>query len=131
MAFLFGIMYVLQERYLKSRRVGGLYFLLPSLEVLDELNYRCLSYGFPLLTVAIITGALWSEHTLGSYWLWQPRQIWSLITWFLYAALLHGRLTTGWRGKKAAIFSACAFGILLGSFLILNLMLGGGHGLVE
>jgi ABC-type transport system involved in cytochrome c biogenesis permease subunit len=99
--------------------------------VLDELNYKCLTYGFPLLTLAIITGALWSEYALGSYWMWKPRQIWSLITWFLYAALLHGRLTSGWRGKRAALFSAGAFGVLLGSFLILNLMLGGGHGLVE
>jgi cytochrome c-type biogenesis protein CcsB len=131
LAFVFGIMYIIQEHYLKSRKVGGLYFLLPPLEVLDELNYRCLTYGFPLLTLAIITGALWSEYALGSYWLWKPRQIWSLITWFLYAALLHGRLTSGWRGRKAALFSAGAFGVLLGSFLILNLTLGGGHGLVE
>jgi cytochrome c-type biogenesis protein CcsB len=131
LAFVFGIMYIIQEHYLKSRKVGGLYFLLPPLEVLDELNYRCLTYGFPLLTLAIITGALWSEYALGSYWLWKPRQIWSLITWFLYAALLHGRLTSGWRGRKAALFSAGAFGVLLGSFLILNLTLGGGHGFVE
>jgi cytochrome c-type biogenesis protein CcsB len=131
LAFLFGVMYLIQEHYLKSRKVGGLYFLLPSLEVLDELNYKCLTYGFPLLTLAIITGALWSEYALGSYWMWKPRQTWSLITWFLYAALLHGRLTSGWRGKRAALFSAGAFGVLLGSFLILNLMLGGGHGFVE
>lgn len=131
LAFLFGIMYIIQEHYLKSHKVGGMYFLLPSLEVLDELNYRCLTYGFPLLTLAIITGALWSEYALGTYWLWEPRQVWSLITWFLYAALLHGRLTSGWRGRKAAIFSAGAFGVLIGSFLILNLTLGGGHGLVE
>jgi cytochrome c-type biogenesis protein CcsB len=131
MAFLFGIMYLIQEHYLKSRKVGGLYFLLPSLEVLDELNYKCLTYGFPLLTVAIFTGAFWSEYALGTYWLWQPRQIWSLITWCLYAALLHGRLTTGWRGRKAAIFSSFAFGVLLGSFLLLNLTLGEGHGLLK
>jgi cytochrome c-type biogenesis protein CcsB len=131
LAFLTGIMYLIQEHYLKSRKVRGLYFLLPSLEVLDELNYRCLTYGFPLLTLGIITGALWSEAAIGTYWLWEPRQIWSLITWFLYAALLHGRLTSGWRGRRAALFSAGAFLVLIGSFLILNLTLGGGHGLME
>ena len=129
MAFFLGVMYVIQERYLKSRKLKGLYFILPSLEMLDELNYKCLQYGFPLLTVAIITGAIWSEYSIGSYWVWKPRQIWSMITWFLYAALLHGRLTAGWRGKKAAIFSGVAFMILIGSFIVINLVSGGAHGL--
>ena len=131
LAFLLGIMHVIQDHYLKSRKVGGLYFLLPSLEVLDELNYKCLSFGWPLLTLAIITGMAWSEDVLGSYWVWEPRQIWSLITWFLYAALLHGRLTSGWRGRKAAWLSAGAFGILIGSFLVINLTVGGGHGILS
>ncbi|MBI5642350.1 MAG: c-type cytochrome biogenesis protein CcsB [Deltaproteobacteria bacterium] len=131
LAFFLGIMYIIQERYLKKRQLKGLYFILPSLETLDELNYKCLQYGFPLLTIAIITGAVWSEYAIGSYWDWKPRQIWSLITWFLYAALLHGRLTAGWRGKKAAIFSGTAFMILLGSFIIINFISGGAHGLSQ
>lgn len=129
LAFFLGVMYIIQEHYLKSRKLKGLYFVLPSLDTLDELNYKCLQYGFPLLTVAIITGAIWSEYAIGSYWDWKPRQIWSLITWFLYAALLHGRLTAGWRGKKAAIFSGIAFMTLIGSFIIINLVSGGAHGL--
>lgn len=128
-AFFLGIMYVIQERYLKSRKLRGLYFVLPSLDMIDELNYKCLQYGFALLTIVIITGAIWSEHALGSFWLWRPRQIWSLITWFLYAALLHGRITSGWRGKKAAILSGVAFIVLLGSFILINLVAGGAHGL--
>ncbi|MBI5345482.1 MAG: c-type cytochrome biogenesis protein CcsB, partial [Deltaproteobacteria bacterium] len=131
LAFFLGVMYMIQERYLKRRRLRGLYFILPSLETLDELNYRCMQYGFPLLTLAIITGAVWSEYAVGSYWDWKPRQIWSLITWFLYAALLHGRLTSGWRGKKAAILSGAAFMILIGSFIIINFALGGAHGLLR
>ena len=131
LAFLLGVMYIIQDHYLKSHRLGGLYFLLPSLETLDELNYRCLTYGFPLLTLAMLTGAIWSEYATGSYWSWGHRQTWSLITWFLYAALLHGRLTSGWRGRKAAIFSGAAFMLLLGSFLIINIVKGGGHGLVK
>jgi len=131
LAGIFGIMYLIQEHYLKKRKIGGLYFILPSVEMLDELNYRCLTYGFPLLTLAIITGAVWSEYALGSYWNWGPRQVWSLITWFLYAALIHGRLTTGWRGRKAALFSVIAFAVLLGSFLLINIVLGGAHGLLR
>lgn len=131
LTFLLSIMYMIQEHYLKSRKLGGLYFLLPSLDVLDELGYRCLTYGFPLLTAGIITGAIWAEYVWGSYWSWQPRQIWSLITWFLYAALLHGRLTVGWRGRKAAMYAIAGFGILLGSFLIINLLSLGGHGFLR
>lgn len=130
-AFFLGLMYVIQEHYLKSRKLRGLFFILPSLEKLDELNYRCLQLGFPLLTLAIISGAIWSEYALGSYWDWKPRQIWSLITWFLYAALLHGRLTAGWRGKKAALLSGTAFVVLIGSFLIINFILGGAHGFLR
>lgn len=129
LAFFLGVMYVIQDKYLKARRFKGLYFVLPSLETLDELNYKCLQYGFPLLTAAIITGAIWSEYATGSYWEWKHRQVWSLITWFLYAALLHGRLTAGWRGRKAALLSGAAFLCLISSFIIINLLLGGAHGL--
>jgi cytochrome c-type biogenesis protein CcsB len=131
LACLLGIMYLIQDHYLKSRKLGGLYFVLPSLEVLDELNYRFLTYGFPLLTLGIITGAVWSEYSFGTYWQWQHRQVWSLITWFLYAALLHGRLTTGWRGRKSALYSVLAFLILLGSSFIIYTLLGEGHGLLR
>ncbi len=131
LACIFGLMYLIQDHYLKSHRIKGLYFVLPSVELLDELNYRCLSYGFPLLTLAIITGAMWSEHAMGSYWDWGARQIWSLITWLLYAALLHGRLTTGWRGRKSAMLSVAAFVVLIGSFVTLYALLGGGHGLLK
>lgn len=129
LAFFLGVMYIIQDKYLKSRKLKGLYFVLPSLDTLDELNYKCLQYGFPLLTAAIITGAIWSEYAVGSYWEWKHRQVWSLITWFLYAALLHGRLTAGWRGRKAAILSGVAFITLIGSFIIINIVSGGAHGL--
>ena len=129
LAFFLGVMYIIQDKYLKSRKLKGLYFVLPSLETLDELNYKCLQYGFPLLTAAIITGAIWSEYAVGSYWEWKHRQVWSLITWFLYAALLHGRLTAGWRGRKAAILSGVAFITLISSFIIINIVSGGAHGL--
>jgi len=131
LAFLLGIMYIIQDRYLKTRKLRGIFFVLPSLDTIDELNYKCLQYGFPLLTAAIITGAIWSEYAIGSYWEWKHRQVWSLITWFLYAALLHGRLTAGWRGRKAAILSGVAFVSLIGSYFIINILSGGAHGLAR
>jgi len=107
-AFGAAIMYLIQERFLKKKKLGAMYQKLPSLDVLDEINYRCLTFGFPLLTFAIITGAIWAETAWGTYWSWDPKETWALITWFVYAALLHGRLTTGWRGKKAAILAIIA-----------------------
>jgi cytochrome c-type biogenesis protein CcsB len=126
-AFGAGIMYLLQEHFLKSKRLGAMYHKLPSLDTLDEINYRSLTFGFPLLTFAIITGAIWAETAWGTYWSWDPKETWSLITWFVYAALIHGRLTTGWRGRKAAILAIIGFFILLFTFLGVNLLLKGLH----
>ncbi len=123
-AFGAAIMYLIQEHFLKKRRLGPLYQKLPSLDVLDEINYRCLTFGFPLLTVAIITGAIWAETAWGTYWSWDPKETWSLITWFIYAALLHGRLTTGWRGRRAAVLSIIGFFVLIFTFLGVNLLPG-------
>ena len=122
-----GVMYLIQNRMLKSKRFTGLYQLLPSLDVLDKVNYTCLSVGFPLMTLGIISGAFWANTAWGTYWSWDPKETWALITWFLYAALLHGRMTIGWRGRKAAIFSIIAFMFLLFTFLGVNLLLGGYH----
>lgn len=110
------IIYLIQRRYLKTRHFSGLFLKLPSLETLDDISYRSLSVGFPLLTVAIISGSIWSEKAMGSYWIWDPKQTWSLITWLIYAALLHGRLVIGWRGKRAALLSIAGFIVLLLTF---------------
>jgi cytochrome c-type biogenesis protein CcsB len=113
-AFGAGIMYLLQEKQVKRKKMGALFKRLPSLDVLDDVNYRCLTIGFPLLTMGIITGSIWAEYAWGSYWSWDPKETWSLITWLLYAALLHGRLTVG-------------FGAVLFTFLGVNLLLPGLH----
>jgi cytochrome c-type biogenesis protein CcsB len=126
-AFSAGIMYLIQEYFLKHKKLGPLYHKLPSLDTLDDINYHCLTLGFPLLTVAIITGAIWAETAWGSYWSWDPKETWSLITWFVYAALLHGRLTTGWRGRRASILAIIGFCVLLFTFLGVNLFLPGLH----
>ncbi len=122
-----GIMYLIQEHHLKSKHLGGLFQRLPSLQVLDEINYRLITLGFPLLTLAIITGALWAESAWGSYWRWDPKEAWSLITWFIYAFVLHVRLVAGWRGKRAAILSIIGFMAILFTFFGVNLLLKSLH----
>ncbi len=127
MAFGIGLMYLIQEHYVKSKHIGGLFRRLPSLQILDEINYRLITIGFPFLTLAIITGALWAESAWGSYWRWDPKEVWSLITWFIYALVLHVRLTVGWRGKRAAILSIIGFCVVLFTFFGVNLLLKGLH----
>jgi cytochrome c-type biogenesis protein CcsB len=120
-------LYLIQSHFLKKKQLGSLFLKLPSLDVLDDIGYRCLAFGFPMLTVAIITGAIWASRAWGSYWSWDPKESWSLITWFIYAALLHGRLTTGWRGRRAAILTVFGFLVMLFTFIGVNLWLPGLH----
>ena len=121
------VMYLIQSHFLKQRKLGPMFQKLPPLDMLDDISYRCLTIGFPLLTFAIISGAIWAETAWGTYWSWDPKETWSLITWFIYAALLHGRLTTGWRGRKAAMLSIVGFAVMLFTFLGVNLLLPGLH----
>jgi cytochrome c-type biogenesis protein CcsB len=130
MAFGIGIMYLIQEHHLKSKQLRGLFQRLPSLQILDEVNYRLITLGFPLLTLAIITGAIWAESAWGSYWRWDPKEVWSLITWLIYALVLHVRLTAGWRGRKAAILSIMGFISVMFTFFGVNLLLKGVHAFV-
>ncbi len=109
MAFVMGVMYLIQERLLKSKRFNSLYYKLPSLDLLDDLNRKAVYLGFPLLTLGILTGALWGKYAWGSYWNWDPKQTLTLVTWFFYLVVLHGRLTVGWRAKKAAYLAIIGF----------------------
>ena len=127
LTFCCGVMYLIQEHQLKSKRMGPITKRLPPLNLLDDLSYQSLKYGFPLLTLGIITGAVWAEYAWGRYWNWDPKETWSLITWLLYAALLHQRLTVGWRGRKAAIMAIAGFLAILFTFLGVNLLLPGLH----
>ena len=127
LAFCCGIMYLIQEHLLKSQSAGAITKRLPSLKVLDDLNYQSLIIGFPLLTLGIITGAVWAEYAWGRYWDWDPKETWSLITWFFFAALLHQRLAIGWRGRKAAIMAIIGFLSILFTFLGVSYFLPGLH----
>jgi cytochrome c-type biogenesis protein CcsB len=127
MTFVAAIMYLIQESRIKKKKLGSLYSRLPSLETLDSINYYALIYGFPFLTIGMITGAIYAQYALGTYWQWDPKEVWSLITWLFYAALLHERLAVGWRGRRAAIMAIVAFSILIFTFVGASLWLGGYH----
>ncbi len=125
--FLVAIMYLIQERQIKRKSLGSFYPRLPSLETLDSINHYSLMYGFPFLTLGMITGAIYAQYALGSYWRWDPKEVWSLITWLAYAVLLHERLTMGWRGRRAAVMSIICFIILLFTFIGGSLWLSDYH----
>jgi cytochrome c-type biogenesis protein CcsB len=119
------ILYVIQDR--KNSRNEGSSKWLPSTAVLDEINYKSIVIGFPMLTLGIVTGAAWANYAWGSYWSWDPKETWSLITWFVYAAFLHARFTRDWRGKKAAILSIVGFVAVLFTYFGVNYVLSGLH----
>lgn len=127
LAFCGGLMYLLQERELKSKRFGFFYNRLPSLESLDQLNSHCVTTGFVFLTLGIISGSAWARQAWGTYWHWDPKETWSLITWFLYAAQIHQRLTYGWRGKRAAVMAIVGFCAVLFTLWGVTFLLGGVH----
>jgi ABC-type transport system involved in cytochrome c biogenesis permease subunit len=113
-AFVAGVMYLIQDGLLKSKRFNVLYSKLPALDFLDHLNQRSIVTGFPLLTLGIITGALYAELSLGSYLSWNPEQTGALVTWVFYFVVLTGRLTVGWRAKRAAYLTIIGFaGVVL------------------
>lgn len=122
-----GIMYLLQEREIKTKRFGLFYSRLPSLEALDKLNQHCLSLGFPLLTLGMITGSIWAKQAWGAYWHWDPKETWSLVTWFIYAAAVHQRFTVGWRGRRVAILSIIGFMAVLFTLWGVSFLLNGVH----
>lgn len=125
-AFFASLIYLFQEKQLKGKKVGSFFRLMPSLETLDHLNYRSLSWGFPLLTLGMLSGAVWAQHAWGYFWIWEPRPILSLFCWVLYAFLLHYR-SVGWRGRRAATLTILCFTVLFVSFLGVH-FLPGRHG---
>jgi len=122
-SFGISILYLFRER----KGEGGGTTWLPSLSMLDEINYKSIVIGFPMLSLGIITGAAWANYAWGSYWSWDPKETWSLITWFIYAAFLHARITRDWRGKKAAILSVVGFAAVLFTYFGVNYLLAGLH----
>lgn len=96
-------------------------------ETLDNISYRIIGLGFPLLTVGIIAGAVWANEAWGSYWSWDPKETWALITWLVFAAYLHARITRGWQGRRPAILAATGFVVVWICYLGVNLLGKGLH----
>lgn len=126
-AFCSSIIYFIQDRNLKIKNLTASFQKLPSLMDADDLCYKMVTIGFTLLTVGIITGSFWAQSAWGSYWQWDPKETWSLITWLLYAIYLHTRLIGGWRGKRTNLVIIIGFICVVITFLGVNYIIGGLH----
>ena len=122
-----GIMYLAQPKLEAKDKFKD---KLPALGVLDMITYRTVGFGYFMLTLVIITGAIWAERAWGRYWAWDPKETWSLITWIIYSIYLHLRLMKGWRGKKAAIFVVVGFICVIFTYIGVNTLLPSIHSYV-
>ncbi|SDS63070.1 cytochrome c-type biogenesis protein CcsB [Nocardioides scoriae] len=110
-----------------SRNPGGYLARLPELKVLDRFAYRTHAFAFPIWTfAALITGPIWAHYAWGRYWGWDPKEVWAFITWVVYAAYLHARATSGWKGRSAAIIALVGLATLLFNFVGINFFFGSG-----
>ena len=126
----FGVSFVLSIIFLLRDRMRARGFLdqhIPDREVLDVISYRSVSLGLLFLSFTIVTGAIWAERAWGSYWSWDPKETWSLVTWIVYAAYLHLRIRRGWQGKAAAIFAVAGFVCVIFTYIGVNTLLPGIH----
>ncbi|MBR7044536.1 MAG: c-type cytochrome biogenesis protein CcsB [Lachnospiraceae bacterium] len=123
-SFVLGIIFLMRE-YMKDQSFLDRH--VPSREKLDLIAYRSVSLGLLFLTFCILTGAIWAERAWGSYWSWDPKETWSLITWIIYAAYLHLRINRGWKGKAAAVFAVIGFIAVLFTYIGVNSFLPGVH----
>ncbi|MBA3017072.1 MAG: c-type cytochrome biogenesis protein CcsB [Proteobacteria bacterium] len=121
-AFGISLMYLFKQR----DKDGESYLLshFPELSVLDNLTHQMVTFGFLFLSIGIITGAVWANSAWGSYWSWDPKETWSLITWFIYATLLHARMMRGWHGKRIAYVSIIGFLAVMFTYFGVNLLPG-------
>jgi cytochrome c-type biogenesis protein CcsB len=124
----FAIAFGLALMYLIKRgdgdNAGTLLSRVPQRRFLDELTHQMVLFGFLFLSAGIISGAVWANSAWGRYWGWDPKETWSLITWFVYAILLHARLMRGWRGKRIAVFSMVGFAAVLITYFGVNYLPG-------
>jgi cytochrome c-type biogenesis protein CcsB len=100
---------------------------LPGAAVLDQLAYRIYAFAFPIWTFAVMAGAIWAESAWGRYWDWDPKEVWSFITWVVFAAYLHARATAGWKGRSAAIIALVGYACLIFNFVGVNIWIVGLH----
>ncbi len=125
-AFGLSVMYLIKQREVAADTggSGGWLELFPGKQALDELTHQMVMFGFIFLTAGIITGAVWANSAWGRYWGWDPKETWSLITWFVYATLLHARVTRGWHGKRIAYLSVLGFAAVMVTYFFVNYLPG-------
>jgi cytochrome c-type biogenesis protein CcsB len=122
-AFALGIMFFVKKAVRDDASSSSIFIrLLPSEYQMDDLMYSCAALGFIFLTLGIVTGSVWAHYAWGSYWSWDPKETWSLITWLVYAVMLHTRLVRGWRGKRMAVMAIVGFGCVLFTYLGVNFL---------
>ena len=121
LAFGMSCMYLIKKNQLISLK---LVTYIPDIDMLDELTYQMIMFGFLFLTGGIITGAVWANSAWGAYWQWDPKETWSLITWFIYATVIHVRYMRGWTGNRIAWFSILGFGAVLFTYFGVNYLPG-------
>jgi cytochrome c-type biogenesis protein CcsB len=100
---------------------------LPAAAGLDRMAYRTIVFAFPVWTMAVIAGAIWAEQAWGRYWGWDPKEVWSFVTWVAFAAYLHARATVGWRGRRAAALALVGFTALVFNLVVVNTVIAGLH----
>ena len=123
----FGVLYLLKNSGKEKKKEGAFLAQLPAMKTLDDIIHKMLLFGFLWLTVGIITGAVWANSAWGTYWSWDPKETWSIITWFIYAAALHFRFTKGWGGARIAWFSIIGFASVMFTYYGVNYLLSGLH----
>jgi len=121
------VLYLVQENTIKTKKHRFFFKRLPSLEMLDSTQYAFIVGGFTALTIGLISGFVYAYKVWGHFWSWDPKEVWSAISWLIYAALLHARLVAGVRGKKTASLAIFGFIFLVFTFLGVSLFLGGHH----
>ncbi|MCW3491138.1 c-type cytochrome biogenesis protein CcsB [Dethiobacter alkaliphilus] len=126
MAFVTSLMYLLVDNQLKKKKFSTLTHKLPSLDALDLYIHKLVSVGFFLLTISIILGAIWAQNVWGAYWRWEPKEIWSVITWVIYAAYLHTRLASGWQGRKVAMLNSFGFATVFFNYVVVRFIFASG-----
>ncbi len=119
------VLYLLLERQLKHKRFGRVFHRFPSLETLDQINYRCVTIGFPIYTIALLLGGLWAYRLLDGAGQFRLEWGMALLAWLLFGVLLQARIIVGWRGRRAALLTIAGFSVVLG-VLAQYLVRGGG-----
>ena len=121
------ILYLIRDRAERKGAVGGYLARLPKAAALDDFSFRVHRFAFPLWTFTILAGAVWADYAWGRFWGWDPKETWSLVTWVVYAAYLHARVTAGWKGTRAAWLAVLGVVTVWFNFIGVNLLTVGLH----